>query len=64
MNACDPTHDSPGEAFGVDVGSVSSFIGGHREIMRRRYPPDGDMERWVREGPPGHVNYTGGPVAW
>lgn len=34
------------------------------EMMRRRYPPDGDVERWVREGPPGHVNHVGGPVEW
>lgn len=35
-----------------------------KEIQRRRYPPDGDVERWVREGPQGHVEYGGGPVAW
>jgi hypothetical protein len=29
------------------------------EITRRRYPPDGDIERWVREGPQGQVNYPG-----
>ncbi|MDN5916629.1 MAG: hypothetical protein L0I76_16255 [Pseudonocardia sp.] len=29
------------------------------ELMRLRYPPDGDVERWVREGPAGHVNYPG-----
>lgn len=29
-----------------------------------RYPPDGDVDRWVREGPEGHVNYNGGPVEW
>lgn len=22
----------------------------HRELMRRRYPPDGDIDRWVRHG--------------
>lgn len=33
-------------------------------LLRRRYPPDGDVERWVREGPPGHVNHGGGPVEW
>lgn len=34
------------------------------ELQKLRYPPDGDVERWVREGPPGHVNYEGGPVEW
>lgn len=29
------------------------------ELLRHRYPPDGDVDRWVREGPPGHINYPG-----
>lgn len=34
-------------------------------ILRNRFPSDGDVERWVREGPPGHVNYEGGAmVEW
>ena len=34
------------------------------ELQRLRFPPDGDVERWVREGPPGHANYEGGLVEW
>jgi hypothetical protein len=29
-----------------------------RQLDRRRFPPDGDRERWIRNGPPGHTNYT------
>ncbi len=29
-----------------------------REVMNARYPPDGDTNRWVKEGPEGHINYT------
>jgi hypothetical protein len=35
-----------------------------RELQCRRYPPDGDVTRWVQHGPLGHVNYGGGPVQW
>jgi hypothetical protein len=36
------------------------------EVRRLRYPPNGDVEEWVRTGgfPPDHVRYTGGPVEW
>lgn len=34
------------------------------ELQRLRYPPDGDVQRWVDEGPLGHVNHEGGPVEW
>lgn len=29
------------------------------ELARYRYPPDGDVDRWVRDGPPGHINHPG-----
>jgi hypothetical protein len=44
------------------TGGVGDGFDG--ELQRRRFPPDGDVERWVREGPPGHVDYLGGPVEW
>lgn len=28
---------------------------GSKEVMAARYPPDGDVQRWVAEGPTGHV---------
>jgi hypothetical protein len=29
------------------------------EVRRRRYPPDGDRDTWIRHGPPGHPNHPG-----
>lgn len=37
---------------------------GPQNLMELRYPPDGDVERWVCEGPTGHKSYHGGPVSW
>jgi len=31
----------------------------YTELQRRRFPPAGDVERWVRDGPPGHVEFAG-----
>ena len=49
--------------------ALAGFVGGayHRprrlgavsEAERRRYPPDGDRDRWVDAGPPGHINFPG-----
>lgn len=33
--------------------SAASRRPSHRELMRRRYPPSGDPELWVRWGPDG-----------
>jgi hypothetical protein len=35
----------------------------HAELRLHRYPPDGDVAEWVRNGPPGHVNYPGREVS-
>jgi hypothetical protein len=40
------------------------YQGGRGDSRKLRYPPDGDIARWVTEGPPGHIRYTGGPVEW
>jgi hypothetical protein len=53
----------------IDLSQARSWtdatrLPSHSELLRRRYPAGGDVERWVREGPPGHVNYLGGPVKW
>lgn len=33
---------------------------GSKEVMAARYPPDGDVQRWVAEGPTGHVDFGPG----
>jgi hypothetical protein len=35
----------------------------YSELQRLRYPPNGDRAAWVRDGPPGHVNYAPGQAA-
>jgi hypothetical protein len=33
------------------------------QLQRLRYPPSGDRAEWVRNGPPGHVDYVSGQEA-
>lgn len=38
---------------------------GSKEVMAARYPPDGDVRRWIKEGSTGHVDYIPGQeVTW
>lgn len=58
--------------LGAGDGTISRYQGTwgqaipREELLRLRYPPDGDRDRWVRDGPPGHreVAPFTAPVDW
>ena len=51
-------------AFARNIRAQREYAPGS-ELMRRRYPPDGDIQRWIRDGPypPGRDPFTGHPTS-